>query len=1029
MSVTTLSAQGGRIRPGAIPGTERWVAVLAGRSFDLRARLDAIRREPARARREILLDEIRQAVATDQHEFGQVVIAIGGRVAQEFWTISACVVEIPPTAVRGLRTHPRVVRLVPDEEREHGSVGALLYPKSNVPPSARVSLPPSSQPYYNGTDEWNHNVVGPNGAHGILGHKGNGGVGGQRAYVAVFDSGVDLDQSGHLVSPGPDDHHYAFRTGLSQASSRIVTNTLVGEVDCNWVGDQNFPAVDPWCPFPLKYPSARHGTGVAGIILGQADPVWAVGGLALSPYFPAGHAEDARLLSFAISNRAANNPTFATWPTSEATIIAAVQALATHMLVTGDPCHVLNISYHMWPDPDDPTQLALDHLEREFDVLVVTLAGNEGDATIESPGLTNGITVGNAHKFTSATGRYPHRGSSRGPLLGDPERYFPDVCASGSHGGGYAFVETDPGTGLEIAHIIMPLIDYQVGTCNRYQGVNLYELNRGDYNAPGSSMASPQVAGAAALYRAERASATAQETKAALLLGTIDPFLQKVGGTDPHHTYVGRNNYGVGYVRDDLVARYGKRTGQALEQMLGQTVSLTVQAPNAMVPYTGLTPDAHYAVVIAWPRRFPEAEVLENPWSNVDLEVRRTTGEVLARSDSIRNLHERLVFKAAGTTAVEVHVLGRSLAVDPIPVFVAARPIASDGPVESRRSIPGYVERIAQEPACAATVREQAIRVVLPSTYTEAWGSMPLRMSSAPAASTDPYWGGGLASTLGATVVSVVYDASVMGLPAGQSSYWVRALALRTWRPLTGCAATLTFSEVRMQRTSGPIAPIPVANPLGEGVIVAQNVSVPVHAPVWDARNWHTWPIIVPLDQPFEVRASENLQVWMRTTAAPCEVYVDAVGDGSPLYRTLSSHPAYLDPGDAPILGLIEESVATVGPELDLMGFPSVGRTILFGLRQCGGSASTPSLAAITIGTSNPNVLLPPCRLLSSGEIVLPTFATQPMGHGFVPFPLHADSTQIHKRYFAQAVVFVGGAQGPVLFTNGVRFTIGGVLP
>lgn len=272
-----------------------------------------------------------------------------------------------------------------------------------------------------------------------------------------------------------------------------------------------------------------------------------------------------------------------------------------------------------------------------------------------------------------------------------------------------------------------------------------------------------------------------------------------------------------------------------------------------------------------------------------------------------------------------------------------------------------------------------------------------------------------------------MYDASVLGVPAGQTSYWVRALAFRTWRPFAGCDGTLTFAEIWMNRTFGPIVPMSVTTP--GGARVALNVQVPMNAPAWHARNWNTWPIIVPLDQPFEVRANEHLQVWIKTAAAPCVVSVDAVSDGSPLYRLVSSVPGYRDPGDAPVLGMIEGSAATVRADLTVMGFPAIGRTLLFGLRQCGGSGSGQSLAAIAIGISNPNVLLSPCRLLTSGEIVLPTIATHPMGHGFVPFPLPADPTQLHKRYFAQAVVFVGGAGGPVIYTNAVRFTIGGVLP
>lgn len=58
-------------------------------------------------------------------------------------------------------------------------------------------------------------------------------------------------------------------------------------------------------------------------------------------------------------------------------------------------------------------------------------------------------------------------------------------------------------------------------------------------------MSAPQVAGAAALYRSARGAATAQETRAALLLCTIDPFLPLAGYTGDDMTYTGRNTIGT----------------------------------------------------------------------------------------------------------------------------------------------------------------------------------------------------------------------------------------------------------------------------------------------------------------------------------------------------------------------------------------------------------------------------------------------------------------------------------------------------
>ncbi len=78
---------------------------------------------------------------------------------------------------------------------------------------------------------------------------------------------------------------------------------------------------------------------------------------------------------------------------------------------------------------------------------------------------------------------------------------------------------------------------------------------------------------------------------------------------------------------------------------------------------------------------------------------------------------------------------------------------------------------------------------------------------------------------------------------------------------------------------------------------------------------------------------------------------------------------------------------------------------------------------------AEPNALLGVCRILSSADFFLPTVQVDPMGHAFSPFTIPFVPTEIHKRYYAQGVVLVGGGSGALRYTNGTRFTIGGVLP
>jgi hypothetical protein len=434
----------------------------------------------------------------------------------------------------------------------------------------------------------------------------------------------------------------------------------------------------------------------------------------------------------------------------------------------------------------------------------------------------------------------------------------------------------------------MPLIDYKYSVT----GCRSAALGQNEYNAQGSSMSAPQVAGAAALYRAHCPSATAQETRAALLLSSIDPRLLVSGAHVSRNTYIDRNAVGAGYTRDDLLARFAKR----LDNAVGQSVTVIQAQPSTI---TWSVSAGLHAVAIAWPRTYAEgfdpADDVPVSWANVDLEVLDSAGVVIARCDSPRNTYERLVFRVPEATSVTLRVLGVDLPFGSVPVFVAARRIQDDVFSQlsfvSRYSHSGFVKTLAQESGCTAQVQDQSIGPVIPATYTQAYGSAPLWMSLTPPQSNESYSRSHLAG-VGEWRTDNVYSPTVLGTPPGGLT--IRGLALRTWDALGGCTATLTINQVWLYmpvRTGDPPPPItsyvqgvgtspPVFSGPDNGVQVVNNVNVSVRAPTWGARNWDTWPIIIPFATPYTLLQGRHLGVWMSVAAAPCWYGVDGIDDG-----------------------------------------------------------------------------------------------------------------------------------------------------
>ncbi len=316
-----------------------------------------------------------------------------------------------------------------------------------------------------------------------------------------------------------------------------------------------------------------HGTGVAGIAAGEK---WNK-----ASFSDRGHAPMAGIVGYSIANSSNGSSTSTVMTT-------AWQKIAADKVKYG--IVAANNSYTGSPNPLESTQRALDSAALNADILPVVAAGNRSSSTRSSQSVVNGLAVGAVNPTIKKMASF----SSRGPLYGDSRRFYPDLCACG------------------------------VGT------VMPRRNNEGSYyRASGTSMASPQVCGAATLFRSVAKKATALETKAALLASTED--ISKQNPSPPYNT---RNAYGLGFLRDDRALEIAKGNG------LLMTSTLTKAAPKKIIPMAVKAGKA-YSVVIAWHRQSTST----TQWSNLALTI-RFLGRVIGSSDTPRNLYEKVVFVA-----------------------------------------------------------------------------------------------------------------------------------------------------------------------------------------------------------------------------------------------------------------------------------------------------------------------------------------------------------------------------------------------
>ncbi len=435
-----------------------------------------------------------------------------------------------------------------------------------LPSVARVEQDRLHAPLSDGfLDVFNHNVA----AVHKLGFRGEGLQ--KPVVIAILDSGLDLTA---LARPRPHktffiDGDVSNKKGGGIKNSRILRIARLGKLG---IEDVN-----------------GHGTAIAALAAG-AD--WK------GKQSTEGHASRAKIASYTIGDSIIDGKILAL----SSTIVTAWQTLLSDKS-RGLNLVVANHSYDGSQDPLAIPQQALDRCASVGDILITVAAGNRGAQGASSGGQSaaNGLSVG---ACTPDELRIP-AWSSRGPVLGDSKRGYPDLIA--------------------VTDSLVPLPDCEEG----------YGLLRG------TSCSSAHVAGAALLLRAANPVLRVDEIQAILMASARE--LASTNAT------LDRNSYGVGLLRDDLAMLTlldpsGHRRG-------------SVSASNKVWEFRFQAKAGQsYGIATSWLRRSTKTK----SWSNLDMEVRRGSIAV-AFGLAPRDLYERVEFTASTTGVYTVRVEAKSL--------------------------------------------------------------------------------------------------------------------------------------------------------------------------------------------------------------------------------------------------------------------------------------------------------------------------------------------------------------------------------
>jgi major intracellular serine protease len=688
----------------------------------------------------------------------------------------------------------------------------------------------------------------------------------------------------------------------------------------------------------------NHGTAVAGIAAGEK---WNK-----NSNSDRGHAPLSGIVSYSIANNTGGGSDFIT-------ISKAWQAIAADAVKY--KIVAANNSYSGSPDPTNVSQMALDAAALNAGVLPVCAAGNFSSSTRVSQSVANGLAVGATVKDTRVMATF----SSRGPLSGDTKRFYPDLCAVG-------------------VSLIQPLRD-----------------NEGSqWVASGTSMASPEVCGAAALFRSVNTKASNLLTKAAILTTTED-----VSKKNPNPPYNTRNAYGVGFLRDDKLISLAQGKGLLKE---GVMTSATKTFSYTFVATKGKA----YAATVTWHR----SKLKVKTWSDLKLEA-KFGSTVIASSDTPRNLYEKVVFLASQTGPITLVVTGKTLDATKVPFALAE----AETPAPF---INGAITVYGK--GCPGTAK---LPVTVPGPFVKKFGG-----------STDSMPLGFLNHRL-----MEIFDAS-----ATPSTFTATALRFRSttiWRSVTNYWVELEVKMGLSKNSPAFISSTFASNIDGSLVTVIKKKKINLPDVKGPNSSPFVWGVRIPLDQPYthKAKAGKHLLVdFVRSNSSsgsfPADYFSDAANDqaGKTISRvwslTLNSTTGSTDVGYGTILGFDTTGAANISPEISSTSTPEIGLPLKIDFALA--KSQTPVLLSLSLSNSKWNGIPLPldltpfgasgCKLLAGLDIIFVGTANK-TGSGSFSFPIPLDKTLIQLNTYFQSLVIDPGANNLGLaFSNGINVRFGG---
>ena len=710
------------------------------------------------------------------------------------------------------------------------------------------------------------------------------------------------------------------KSGKGIDGSRLVTNQRFGAQAAN--------------------NSHRHGTGVASIAAGAN---WGTSGA------DNGHAFDADIAGYSICNRSGSCGT--TLSIEASAWQAVARDKVKYNIVAG------NMSYGSSPNPTNVSQMAIDSAALAG-VLPVTAAGNSGSRTTGSSSTANGLAVG-----ASNNSKVMASFSSRGPLSGDSQRFFPDIAANG---------------------------------VSTVMALNTNESS--NYVGSGTSMASPQVCGAAVLVKSANPKLNTLEIKGILLVTTESISAQNPGRN--------RNSFGMGYLRDDKACNLARKPNTIISRRMASTSN-----PNR--DRIIVKQNQKYSVVLVWNRLVMNSR----NWSDLNLRI-LNGNTVVGSSTSPRNLYEKVTFTAPLTGLLTVEVSAKSLEQSTVPYVVVSEAKTSTIACQTNADYTLFGK------GCQGSGIGHSGGVILPAANKTTMGS------------TSQNWPHGLANSR--------YQQVFRGSEVGPAAKFV-ALALRQDESVVGAKGGSQALKIQLGATS--------VNENTLGLDFAKNfdrgtpttvVDGTVNFPVLSGKNNNPaiFDVIIPFTRPYThtAKTGENLLIDIINSSSNGLVAdYDAVSGGS---ATTSSNLAISAKATKAITILANAGLVmcfqTPGgggatPMMTSNGIPFLGGKFDVKISR----AVPSSVAILFLGTSDKTwgaIKLPldltsfgakGCSLLTGGDFLIPV-PLDKNGDASVQLVVPMDTKLCGAAFFNQFLIVDQKANNlGLVFTNGGKAVLG----